>query len=92
MLRLYRSSFHNVHGTFLHVNPTHPFTNDLESCTWTEQVTNCLQGFIASDSDRGRLNLQCSNAALWTWKGGTCLPGSATSSLPGVPYQLTTFI
>lgn len=72
MLRLYRSSFHNVHRTFLHVNPTHPFTNDLESCTWTEQVTNCPQGFIASDSDRGRLNLQCSNAALWTWKGGTC--------------------
>lgn len=39
MLRLYRSSFHNVHRTFLHVNPTHPFTNDLENCTWTKQVT-----------------------------------------------------
>lgn len=91
-LRVCMSSFHNANRTFLHVNPTHSFTNDLEICTWTEQVTNHPRGFIASDSVTawGRLNPQCNNTALWICKERACFPGSTTSSLLGVPYQLTT--
>lgn len=86
-LRVSMSSFHNANRMFLRANPTRPFTNDLENCTWTEQVTNCPWGFIASDpvTDWGRLNPQCNNnTVVWIWKGRACLPGSTTSSLLGV--------